>query len=315
MNSIPLKDIISLIPEGRFQGNSDHEIESAIGVKEAGSKSITWVSDKNSASINSNALTAGLIILTSSSYEKLKTSKSNFLIVDNPRAAFFKVVKKYFGATKPAGIESTAVIHPSSSIGKNCYIGHHVVVEENCSVGENTVILHNTVVMRGTIIGRNVIIGCNNTIGNYGFGYEKDEEGQFEALEHIGNVMIHDNVEIHNNTCIDRGVMGNTILHENAKIDNLVHIAHGAIIGKNALVIANAVVAGSVIVGENSWIAPSVTIRNKAVIAPNTMTGIGSVIIKDTEANQTYIGNPATTMEEYKKWSEVRKKLLDDNNG
>jgi UDP-3-O-[3-hydroxymyristoyl] glucosamine N-acyltransferase len=269
------------------------------------------VSDKNLPSVNIDQLNAGLIILTQLSYEKLKKSRSNFLIVDNPRSAFFKIVKEYFGAEKHTGIERTAVIHPTSSLGKDCYLGHHVVIEENCMIGDNTIILHNTVIMRGTVIGRNVTIGCNNTIGNYGFGYEKDEEGQYEVLEHIGNVVIHDNVEIHNNTCIDRGVMGNTILHENVKVDNLVHIAHGAVIGKNSLVIANAVVAGSVNVGENSWIAPSVTIKNKTSIAPNTMTGIGAVIVKDTTENQTYVGNPATTIDEYKKWSRIQKGLLD----
>jgi UDP-3-O-[3-hydroxymyristoyl] glucosamine N-acyltransferase len=168
-------------------------------------------------------------------------------------------------------------------------------------------------VLEGTIIGENVTIGCNNTIGNYGFGYEKDSDGNYFLLQHIGNVVIHNHVEIHNNTCIDRGVLGTTEIHENTKIDNLVHIAHGVVIGRNSLVIANAMVAGSVLIGENSWIAPSVSIKNKAIIAPNTMTGIGAVILKDTDRDSTYIGNPATTMEDYKSWSAVKKKLMDDD--
>jgi acetyltransferase-like isoleucine patch superfamily enzyme len=63
-------------------------------------------------------------------------------------------------------------------------------------------------------------------------------------------------------------------------------------------------------IGENSWIAPSVSVINKVNVGKNTMTGIGAVIVKNTEENLTYIGNPAIRMDEYKKWSEVRKKLL-----
>jgi UDP-3-O-[3-hydroxymyristoyl] glucosamine N-acyltransferase len=184
-----------------------------------------------------------------------------------------------------------------------------VIIEANCKIGNNTTILHNTSILEGTTIGSQVTIGCNNTIGNYGFGYEKDVEGDYFPLYHVGHVIIHDHVEIHNNTCIDRGVLGPTEIHENVKIDNLVHIAHGVIIERNSLVIANAMIAGSSLVGENSWIAPSVSIKNKVIIARDTMTGIGAVILKNTESNQTYIGNPATTLEEYKEWSKIRKQI------
>jgi UDP-3-O-[3-hydroxymyristoyl] glucosamine N-acyltransferase len=114
----------------------------------------------------------------------------------------------------------------------------------------------------------------------------------------------------HNNTCIDRGVLTDTVIHENVKIDNLVHIAHGVVIERNSLIIANALIGGSTRIGENSWIAPSVSVINKVNVGKNTMTGIGAVIVKNTEENLTYIGNPAIRMDEYKKWSEVRKKLL-----
>ena len=128
-------------------------------------------------------------------------------------------------------------------------------------------------------------------------------------MQHLGRVVIHDNVEIHNNTCIDRGVLGDTEIHENVKIDNLVHVAHGVVIERNSLVIANAMIGGSTQIGENSWIAPSVSIINQIHIAKNTNTGVGAVILRDTKENSLMIGNPAITMDEYKKWSTVKKKL------
>jgi UDP-3-O-[3-hydroxymyristoyl] glucosamine N-acyltransferase len=231
-------------------------------------------------------------------------------VVENPRAAFFTLVGSLFKPERKAKIEETAVVHESVTIGENCYIGHHVVVAENCILGNNVTILHNTVILEGTVIGNDVIIGCNNTIGNYGFGYEKNETGTYEALHHLGHVILHDRVEIHNNTCIDRGVLGNTEIYEDVKIDNLVHVAHGVVIERNSLIIANSMIGGSTRIGENCWIAPSVSIINKASVANNTMTGIGAVILKNTDAHYTYIGNPAIRMEEYKKWSEIRKNLL-----
>ncbi|HBK88830.1 MAG: hypothetical protein U0289_06080 [Cyclobacteriaceae bacterium] len=314
MKRITLDQVIQLFPQGKFMGNTSAHIDGVIGIGEAqgieAAGKASWVNDKNAPGIAPVSLHLGLLILSPKAYEYLKTSLTNFLIVDNPRAVFFQMVNELFRPERKTGIETTAVVHHSATIGNNVYIGHHVVIEENCVVGDNTSILHHTVLLAGTQIGKDCIIGCHNTIGNYGFGYEKDETGDYEVLQHLGRVIIHDRVEIHNNTCIDRGVLTDTVIHENVKIDNLVHIAHGVVIERNSLIIANALIGGSTRIGENSWIAPSVSVINKVTVGKNTMTGIGAVIVKNTEENLTYIGNPAIRMDEYKKWSEVRKKLL-----
>lgn len=314
MKHIPLEQVIQLFPQGKFVGRTTDTIDSVVGIGEAQGIDMpnraSWVNDKNAPGIAPVSIRLGLLILTPKSYEYLKTALTNFLIVDNPRAVFFQMVNELFRPERKTGIEPTAVVHPGCKLGNNVYIGHHVVLEEHCTIGDNTSILHHTVVLAGTQIGNDCIIGCHNTIGNYGFGYEKDEAGDYEVLQHLGRVIIHDRVEIHNNTCIDRGVLTDTVIHENVKIDNLVHIAHGVVIERNSLIIANALIGGSTRIGENSWIAPSVSVINKVTVGKNTMTGIGAVIVKNTEENLTYIGNPAIRMDEYKKWSEVRKKLL-----
>ena len=302
-----IKTLFDLITDGKFFGNENHLIQYPVALNDAVGKDcsngITWVSDSllsNAASVDLNALNIGLVICSIKMYEQLKPVKGNYFVVGNPKACFIKIVSKKFKKVRAAKIESTAVVSPDAKIGSNCYIGHHVIIEENCTVGNNCSILHNTVIFANTIIGINVTIGCNNTIGNYGFGYEKDEAGNYQLFEHIGNVIIRDDVEIHNNTCIDRGVLGSTIIHENVKIDNLVHIAHGVVIGRNSLIIANSLIGGSTVIGENSWVAPSATIKNKVVIGSNNMIGMGAVVLKNTEDNSTMIGNPAITMDDYK---------------
>jgi UDP-3-O-[3-hydroxymyristoyl] glucosamine N-acyltransferase len=107
--------------------------------------------------------------------------------------------------------------------------------------------------------------------------------------------------------------LGVTEIHENVKIDNHVHIAHGVTVGRNSLIIAHAMIGGSVKIGESAWIAPSTAIKNQIKISDHTLTGIGAVVLKDTAIKDVMIGNPATTMEEYKKWSERRKKIMKDD--
>jgi UDP-3-O-[3-hydroxymyristoyl] glucosamine N-acyltransferase len=141
-----------------------------------------------------------------------------------------------------------------------------------------------------------VKVGCNCTIGGTGFGYEKDENGEFQLIPHLGNVVLEDYVEIGNNTCIDRAVLGSTILEENVKVDNLVHIAHGVKVMRNSVVIANAMVAGSVVIGENSWISPSVSILNQKKVGNNALVGLGAVVIKDVEDNDIIVGNPGKSI-------------------
>jgi UDP-3-O-[3-hydroxymyristoyl] glucosamine N-acyltransferase len=129
-----------------------------------------------------------------------------------------------------------------------------------------------------------------------GFGYEKDEDGHYQVIPHIGGVLIEENVEIGNNTCIDRAVLGNTILKKNCKIDNLVHIAHGVIVGENSLVIAHAMVGGSTVIGDNVWVAPNAALINKITIGDNATIGLGAVVVKNVGENDTVIGNPAKPM-------------------
>lgn len=311
-----IKDLIKQFPECEFLGDESLTIENAIGLKDSlgqsNKNSISWINDKVGESVDPSKINLGLLVLSKVTHQKIATAKCNFLISENPRLTFVKILSLYFKKVWPVKIERSAVVHESAKIGSNCYIGHHVVVEENCNIGNNTVILHNTTILANTSIGNNVVIGCNNTIGNYGFGYEKDSNEDYQLMQHLGKVIIHDNVEIHNNTCIDRGVLSDTEIHENAKIDNLVHIAHGVVVGRNSLIIANAMIGGSAKIGENVWVAPSVSIKNQISIADNTNSGIGAVILKGTRENSLVIGNPAITMDEYKKWSELRKKLLSE---
>ena len=261
---------------------------------------LMWVSPKNNNKLP--LIQFGVIICQNTCLTDRQTegvvlkSTCTYLQTDNPRAALSSVIKHFFTTTLLPSIAESAKIASDVVLGQDISIGENVVIEAKCSIGDNTVIGHNTVLKSGTWVGQNVQIGSNNVIGGVGFGYEKDENGQWTLIPHIGKVMIEEGVEIGNCTCIDKGVLSNTILRKNCKIDNLVHIAHGADIGENALIIAHAMVAGSVQIGKNSWIAPGALIINQVSVGNDATVGLGAVVIKNVEEGQTVVGNPARSI-------------------
>lgn len=290
---IHLNEILEFVNPTLYTGEKDILLKEANSLDKIEKKEqvISWCSDQNLEQLREIKTSAVIIVGKNTPQSILETK--NCILVKNPRRTFQEILVKFFFQKRTPQISPNAVIASDSKIGKKAFIGSNVVIEENCEIGDNVIILHNTVILNGTIIGNNVTIGANNTIGGTGFGYEKNSEGDFELIPHLGNVVIGDNVDIGNNTCIDRAVMGSTVLEENVKIDNLVHIAHGVKIKRNAVVIANAMVAGSVEIGENSWIAPSASIMNKKNVGKNSLVGLGAVVTKAVEDNVIVAGNPA----------------------
>lgn len=291
-----IANLLNQVEHQNFIGNDNIEITNAKVFDENNTELdvLMWVNSKNLSKINS--LKFGTVICESIEGIVLKET-CNYLVSNNPRLLFNNIIKIIFPKKVVSGIEKSADINSTCTLGENVYIGKNVVVEKNCVIGANSIIGHNTVIKSETIIGLNVIIGSNNVIGGIGFGYEKDLDGAYTQIHHIGNVRIEDFVEIGNNTCIDRAVMGSTILKKNSKIDNLVHIAHGAIIGENSLIIANAMIAGSSIIGKNVWVAPSVNVLNKISISDNSTIGMGAVVLKSIlEPGDIVVGNPARSI-------------------
>jgi|7_EtaG_2_1085326.scaffolds.fasta_scaffold04014_2 UDP-3-O-[3-hydroxymyristoyl] glucosamine N-acyltransferase len=276
-----------------YVSNKDLVINNIIGLKDVKGKDniITWCNEKGFQDVI-KLTNSTIIIYDTVDYELLPTS-NNYIFCENPRKEFQTMLKEFFLPEKKMGISNSAFINSTVKLGTNPYIGNNVVIEDNCIIGNNVHIEHNTVIYRNTVIGNNVFIGANNTIGCCGFGYEKDEIGNWELIPHIGNVVIENNVEIGNNNSIDRAVLGSTLLKENSKVDNLVHIAHGVTIGKNSAIIANAMIAGSVVIGDNVWVAPSSSIIQKVTIGDNSLVGLGAVVIRDVVENAVIVGNPA----------------------
>lgn len=217
--------------------------------------------------------------------------------VDNPRLAFGRVMRELYGARLSAGVHPTAIVHPEAEVDPSVHVGAGCVVGR-ARIGAGTCLWPRVVVLDDVVIGRNVIVRSGTVIGTDGFGYEQNDEGAWEHLAHVGRVVIEDDVEIGVNAAIARGTMGDTIVRRGAKLDNLVHIAHNAEIGEDALVIATATVNGSAKVGARTWVAPGATIMESVRVGADVTVGLGSVVVKDLPDRAKVMGQPAALLPE-----------------
>lgn len=288
-----LSNILDQIECERFIGDSTVEISEMIPLDSENKRVdiLCWVKLSNKEKLVT--LSYGTIICEEGSLPATLGEHCNYIVSKNPRRTFQETLRVlYFLDSVEWKIDKTATIENNTKIHSKVKICANVVIMDNVKIGEGTVVGPNTVINKNTQIGSNCTIGANNTIGGVGFGYEKNDKGDWEQIPHVGNVVIENNVDIGNNSTIDRAVLGSTILKENCKVDNLVHIAHGVVIGRNSMVIANSMIAGSVTIGDNTWIAPSASILNQKKIGNDVVVGLGAVVLKNVENGAVIIGNP-----------------------
>lgn len=150
------------------------------------------------------------------------------------------------------------------------------------------------------IIGDNVIIHSNAVIGSDGFGNAPQPDGTWEKIEHLGNVIIGDNVEIGAGTTIDKSEMESTIIGKGVKIDNLCQIAHNVVIGDNTVMAAQCGIAGSAKIGKNCIIGGQVGIAGHIVIPDNTTIGAQAGVIGSIrKSGEVLLGSPAIPIKNY----------------
>ncbi|MBU4574907.1 MAG: UDP-3-O-(3-hydroxymyristoyl)glucosamine N-acyltransferase, partial [Proteobacteria bacterium] len=154
-----------------------------------------------------------------------------FILVENPRLAFAKVLAEFFLKKEKPGIGKHSVVAPSAKIGQDVSIGNNCTIGENVVIGDKTIIRNNVVIADDVKIGANCLLRSNCVIGEEGFGFEDDKDGTPVRIPHLGSVKIGDFVEVGNFTAIACGTLKDTTIGSHVKIDNLVHIAHNCVIG------------------------------------------------------------------------------------
>ena len=260
------------------------------------------------------------IIIVNKSFEPKESVSATMVRVDDAYAAVAALLD-YVTAKKRSyrryrGCRSS--IRWSAKLGKKVYVGdfayvgkrarigdytkiyEHVYVGDDVKIGSHCIIYPGVRIYAGCVIGDNVIIHANAVIGSDGFGFAPLEDGTWKKIEHTGNVVIGNDVEIGANTCVDKSQMGSTVIQDGVKLDNLCQIAHNVEVGKNTVMAAQTGIAGSTKMGEHCIVAGQVGIAGHINIADNTTIGAQSGVLGAIkESGKTWMGSPAIPYREY----------------
>lgn len=208
------------------------------------------------------------------------------LVTDaNPAEVFYTVfahsVEEGQWTAQQGAIAPTATVAPSAVVHPGVIIGAHSTVMENA------------VVLPKTTIGAHVTIKPNATIGGDGFQIAA-VDGRRRVIPHAGGVEIGDGAFIGSQTCIDRGLFGEaTTVGAGAMVDNLVHVAHSVVVGREASVIACSEISGSARIGEGAWLGPNTSVNPGVEIGDHAYLGTGSVVVRNIGRHVLAYGSPA----------------------
>ena len=239
------------------------------------------------------------------------TSTKVLIRVANARIAMARLLPDFFPERAfAAGIDPTARVAPSAQVDPTAYVGPYCVVDEDVQIGARSVLLGgnhlarkthlgedvclfpNVVLYAQTFVGNRVRIHAGTVIGSDGYGYVLDQ-GRHRKMLQVGNVIIHDDVEIGANTCIDRAALGSTVIGAGTKIDNLVHVAHNVVMGQHCLIMGQVGFAGSTHLADYVVIASQSGIAGHLKLGPQATVGAKSGVMRDIPAGGTVWGIPA----------------------
>lgn len=212
------------------------------------------------------------------------------LVINEPFEAYLKIVQHFRPFTNSGkSISETATIGQGTVIMPNVFIGNHVTIGNDCTIYPNVTILDYTQ------IGNNVVIQSGTVIGSDAFYYntKKNREIWYKRMQSCGNVVIEDFAEIGAGCTIDRGVTAETRIGAGTKMDNLVHIGHDVVIGKNCLFAAQVAIAGGTTLKDGVTLWGQVGVSKTLTIGTNATVLAQSGVGKDLEDGKVYWGSPS----------------------
>lgn len=298
---IYIKDILAFLGDkvlgvDGLQGNDKETlfIDNLADVQHVNDTTLDWV---NPAKENKQAIAQGSKARVLLVDDVILPVDGKVLIrVNNPKTALAEIGNYFFVEKPEPGIHPTAIIHPEARIGKDVTIGAYCVIGK-ANIGDYCVIDSNVRIYDSVVMGHHCEIKAGAVLGGAGFGYEKDANGNKFRFPQIGSLIMGDYVEVGANTCIDRGALSDTVIGDYTKINNLCHIAHNNIIGKNVSITGCVNVSGGNVIDDDVWIAPNSSLRGYIHLGKGCTLGMGAVATKDIPAGETWVGNPAHKLE------------------
>ena len=314
--------------DARLIGGADIVLLGVDSAERAVAGQLTFVRNAKFAAAWRHSQAAAALVAAEIPLEKLLPEGQSeapgkaLIVVKDVDLAMISVLERFMPPQEPhdAGIHPRAWVHPSAtvhptasigpgcsvaagaSIGANVWLVANVCVGFNARVGSGTVLYPNVVVYERCEVGAGCILHAGVIIGADGFGYLPRPDGRgVMKIPHIGNVVIHDHVEIGANSCIDKGKFGSTVVGAGTKIDNLVQVGHNCHIGRSCILCGESGLAGSVTLGDG------VIVGGRAAVSDNVSVGSGakiaglSGVASDVPAGAVYMGVPAGPAGEWRR--------------
>ncbi len=330
MKSFNLQEINEKL-KGVIVGNNSNAITGAEQMELASENQITFIGNKKYSKFWASSKACIAIINDDIALEPGENKA--FIKVKNADIAMAELLELFIPDSPvfdddihaTAVIHKTAILNSGCKIGAGCYIGKNVQLGNNVVIYPNTTILddvkigNNTTIWSGTVIrercivGDNCIIHSNVSIGSDGFGFRPRPDGKgLLKIQHIGNVIIGNDVEIGSNTCVDRGKFSATIIGDGCKLDNLVQIGHNSKMGRCCLMAGSSGLAGSVTLGDGVIVGGGACISDHVTLGNGVQVGGASGVINDFGDGKKILGYPAIDARDaLKQWVVIRKLAKD----
>ena len=289
-----------------LRGDAELEVTGVKGIEEAGPTEITFVANPRYAGLARKTLAAA--VLVEPEFQEISAAT---LRITNPYLAFSRALGLFYQppAYSP-DIHPTAVIDPSAEIGEGAHIGAYVVVGPGVRIGPHATLLPHVVLYTGVragshlfahahavvredcVLGDHVTLENGAIVGADGFGFAKNEAGQWEKIPQSGPVRLGNRVDVQANACIDRATVGATEIGDGTKVDNLVQVGHGSRVGENTLLCAQTGLAGSSVVGNNVILAGQTGIAGHCAVGDGVILTAQSAVSHDVPPGKTISGSP-----------------------
>ena len=309
------REIADLV-EGELRGDGAVEITSVADIANAQPGQISFF-EKSDQMPATNASS----VFVTSDLGSTDSTTAVLIAVKNPKLAFAKTA-----AVLHPRKQREPEIHPSAIISKSARLGRSVFIGAFCCVGDNSVIgdgtqlragakigdrvtvgancvLHpNVFVEDGCSLGDNVVLHAGVVIGADGFGYVRDEAGEYNKFPQIGTVVIEQDVEIGANTCVDRAALGETRVGAGTKIDNLVQVGHNVQIGKRCVIAAQTGISGSTVIEDDCVIGGQVGFGDHVRVLSGAVIGSQAGVLPGKIVRPgVWWGTPIQPLDEYKR--------------
>ena len=303
---------ISIILNGKIEGNADAIVSSFGKIEEAQDGQLTFLA--NPKYEDYLYTTSASIAIVNEDYQLQKAVKPTLIRVADAYTAFAQLLGKYQEMVNQQmkGIQQPCYISQSASLAEDVFVGAFSYIGDNVKIGQNTKVFPNSFIGDNVKIGENciihpgvkiyhdcilqnhVVIHAGTVIGSDGFGFAPQADGSFKKVPQIGNVVIENDVEIGANTTIDRATIGSTIIKAGAKLDNLIQVAHNVEVGECTVIAAQAGVSGSTKIGKNVMIGGQAGLVGHIQIADGSRINAQSGVSKSMkDPYSTVTGSPA----------------------